>query len=63
MIDRAHGLPVSRQASLIGISRSSVYNAPNPVSDADLALMRRIDQLHLEHPFGGARLARAYAAP
>ena len=56
MIDRAHPLPVARQVKLVGISRSSAYYAPNPVSDADLALMRRIDELHLEHPFAGTRM-------
>ncbi|GGD69753.1 transposase [Caballeronia grimmiae] len=56
MIDRAHPLPVSRQVELVGISRSSAYYAPRPVSAADLALMRRIDELHLEHPFAGARM-------
>ena len=56
MIDRAHPLPVARQVKLVGISRSSAYYASNPVSDADLALMRRIDELHLEHPFAGTRM-------
>ena len=41
---------------LVGISRSSAYYLPQPVSEADLALMRRIDELHLEHPFAGARM-------
>jgi len=54
MIDRAHPLPISRQVKLIGISRSSAYYAPNPVSAADLVLMRRIDELHLEHSFAGS---------
>ena len=58
MIDRDHDLPISRQAELVGISRGSVYYLPRPVSDADLALMRRIDELHLEHPFMGARMLR-----
>jgi len=35
-----------------------VYYLPQPVSAADLRLMRRIDELHLEHPFLGARLLR-----
>ena len=48
MIDRAHRLPVSRQVKLVDISRSSAYYEPSPVSAADLALMRRIDGLHLE---------------
>lgn len=58
MIDRHHTLPVTRQTELLGISRGSVYYLPRPVSDADPALMRRIDELHLEHPFMGARLLR-----
>lgn len=58
MINRDHDLPITRQAQLLGISRGSVYYLPRPVSDADLALMRRIDELHLEHPFMGARMLR-----
>ena len=49
-------LQVSRQAKLLGISRSNVYYLLRAVSDADLALMRRIDELHLKHPFAGARM-------
>jgi putative transposase len=56
MIDRTHALPVARQAKLVEISRSSAYYAPRAVSAADLELMRRIDELHLEHPFAGARM-------
>ena len=58
MIDRDHQLPITRQARLLGISRGAVYYLPRPVSDADLALMHRIDELHLEHPFMGARMLR-----
>ena len=58
MIDRDHGLSVSRQAKALGISRGSVYYLPCPTSDADLALMRRIDELHLEYPFAGSRMLR-----
>jgi len=58
MIDRNHELSITRQAELLEISRASVYYLPRPVSDADLALMRRIDALHLEHPFMGARMLR-----
>ena len=58
MIDRQHELPIVRQAQLLGMSRGSVYYLPRAVSAADLALMRRIDQLHLEHPFMGARMLR-----
>ena len=58
MIDRDHKLPVTRQASLLDISRGTVYYLPQPVSAADLALMRKLDELHLEHPFMGARMLR-----
>jgi putative transposase len=58
MIDRSHDLSITRQAGLLGMSRGMVYYLPRPVSDADLALMRRIDELHLEHPFMGARMLR-----
>jgi len=58
MIDRKHELPISAQAKLLGISRGTVYYLPRPVSQADLTLMRRIDELHLQHPFMGARMLR-----
>jgi putative transposase len=58
MIDRMHDLPVVRQAELLELSRSSVYYEPQPMSESDLRLMRRIDELHLEHPFAGARMLR-----
>ena len=58
MIDREHKLSITAQASLLKISRGTVYYLPQPVGPADLALMRRIDQLHLEHPFMGARMLR-----
>ena len=58
MIDRDHDLSVSRQAKALGISRGSVYYLPRPTSDADLALMRRIDELHLDYPFAGSRMLR-----
>jgi putative transposase len=62
MIDRDHPLSVARQAKLLDISRGAVYYQPRPASDADLALMRRIDELHLEHPFMGARMLRRMLA-
>jgi putative transposase len=58
MIDRAYDLPISKQAAALNISRGSVYYLPRPVSAADLALMRRIDELHLEFPFAGSRMLR-----
>ena len=56
MIDDNHPLSISRQAKLAGISRAGVYYIPRPVKAADLMLMRQIDELHLEHPFMGARM-------
>ena len=56
MIDREHGLPLARQAKALGLSRSSVYYLPRPIPEADLAIMRRLDELHLEHPFAGSRM-------
>lgn len=58
MIERDHELPIKRQAQLLGISRGTAYYRPEPVSQAELALMRRIDELHLEHPFAGSRMLR-----
>jgi putative transposase len=58
MIDREHDLPITKQAEALNISRGSVYYLPRPVSAADLALMRRIDELHLELPFAGSRMLR-----
>ena len=60
MIDREHDLPVKRQAEVLSLARSSVYYQPRPVSAADLAIMRRIDQLHLDFPFAGSRMLRDF---
>ena len=56
MIDRKHDLPITKQAAALGISRGTVYYTPRATSAADLALMRRIDELHLEYPFAGSRM-------
>lgn len=58
MIDKTHDLPVVRQVQLLELSRSSVYYQPQPIPEADHRLMRRIDELHLEQPFAGARMLR-----
>ena len=58
MIDRDHGLSVSRQAKVLGISRGSVYYLPRPTAEADLDVMRRIDELHLGYPFAGSRMLK-----
>jgi putative transposase len=58
MIDRGHDLSLGRQAELLGLSRSSLYYEPRPVPAGELAIMRRIDELHLDYPFAGSRMLR-----
>jgi putative transposase len=58
MIDRGHDLPLARQAELLRLSRSTLYYEPRPVPVAELAIMRRIDELHLDYPFAGSRMLR-----
>jgi putative transposase len=58
MIDREHALPLARQAAILKLSRSSLYYRARPVAPADLAIMRRIDELHLDYPFAGSRMLR-----
>jgi putative transposase len=43
---------------VLDISRSTVYYEPRPISEEDLCLMRRIDELHLNYPFAGSRMLR-----
>ena len=62
MIDREHGLAITKQAEVLNISRGSVYYLPRPVPEADLKIMRRLDELHLEFPFAGARMLRYFLA-
>lgn len=56
--DRKHRLSVKRQAALLGISQGSVCCLPREAPEADLALMWRIDELHLDYPFAGSRMLR-----
>jgi putative transposase len=58
MIDRGHNLALTRQGELLGLSRSTLYYEPRPVPAAELAIMRRIDELHLDYPFAGSRMLR-----
>ena len=58
MIDRSHALPIKQQARELGISRGSVYDLSRPTSPTDLAIMRRLDQLHMDFPFAGSRMLR-----
>jgi putative transposase len=55
MIDQGATLSVKRQCELLDLNRTGVYYTPRPIPEQDLRLMRRIDELHLEHPFYGAR--------
>ena len=63
MIIREHALPITKQAEALNISRGSVYYLPRPVPEADLAIMRRLDRLHLESPSPGAGCCEACWPP
>ena len=56
MINRKHDLPITKQAQVLRISRGPVDYLPRPMPEADLAIMRRLDRLHLEFPFAGSRM-------
>jgi putative transposase len=58
MIDRGHRLPLTRQAELLRLGRGSLYYVPRPVPGGELAVIRRIDELHLNYPFAGSRMLR-----
>lgn len=58
MMDRQHNLSLTRQSRLLGISRGSIYYKPRPTSQADLSIMRRIDELNMEYPFAGSRMLK-----
>lgn len=60
MIDQTHKLSITKQARILSISRGSVYYRAEPVCEADLCLMRRIDQLHLDYPFAGSRMLQSF---
>ncbi len=58
MIDKTHTLPVTTQCRLLRLNRSTAYYRPKPTStgaEADLALMRRIDRIHMRYPYLGSR--------
>ena len=58
MIDRTHALPIVRQCQILELARSTAYYQAQPESPEDLTLMRRIDELHMDWPFAGARMLR-----
>jgi putative transposase len=55
MINRMNPLPIAKQCRLLEVSRSSAYHEPKAVLEEDLALMREIDEKHLERPYYGSR--------
>jgi putative transposase len=56
MIDRTQPrLSIRRQCELLAVSRSGLYYEPEPTDVEQLATMRRIDEIHLKHPFYGSR--------
>ena len=63
MINREHDLPITQQAQVLRISRGSVYYLTRPMPEADLAIMRRLDRLHLEFPFAGSRMLQGLLVP
>ena len=53
MIDRTHDVQAVQQCKILSLSRSTAYYKPQETSQSDLALMRRINELHLDYPFAG----------
>jgi putative transposase len=58
MIDRTFKLSIKKQCTILQLPRSTAYYNPAEVSEEDLTLMRRIDELHLNYPFAGSRMLR-----
>jgi len=58
MIDRNSKLSIKRQCAILQLPRSTAYYKPAELCEADLTLMRRIDELHLQIPFAGSRMLR-----
>ena len=57
-IHAPHRLTKSRRCELLALSRSTAYYRAVAVGEADLALMRLIDEIHLMRPFYGSRRIR-----
>jgi len=60
MVDRTDPLPVVRQCQLLAVPRSTFYYQRQGIGEDDLALMRRIDECHLKHPYYGSRRIRGW---
>lgn len=55
MTQTSHKLPRARRCELLSLPRSSSYYQPKLISEADLALMKRIDRIHTDKPFLDSR--------
>ena len=60
MIQAAHPLTVTRRCELLDVARATVYYHPTGIPSEDLALMRLLDEIHLERPFYGSRSVAAF---
>jgi putative transposase len=58
MIDKADPLPITRQCEILDVTRSTFYYKPVPLSQAEIELMRQIDEIHMLYPFYGSRNIR-----
>jgi len=56
LVEPRLSLSMHRQCELLGVNRSSLYYQPVAQDPEELALMRRLDEIHLEHPFFGSRV-------
>jgi putative transposase len=56
LVEAGAGVSMRRQCELLGLNRSSLYYEPIEPDAEELGLMRRIDELHLQHPFFGSRM-------
>jgi putative transposase len=57
-VNTVHALPKTRRCELLDVARSTAYYRPEPVGEEDVALMRLIDEIHLQRPFYGSRRTR-----
>ena len=55
MIAPEAGLSISRQCTLLGVARSSLYYRPRPASAAELELLKRLDRIFTDYPVYGSR--------
>ena len=56
MVSSNGALSMRLQCELLGVNRSSLYYVPVEPDTEELEVMRRMDELHLEHPAFGSRM-------